>query len=147
MPATLVVVDMQQFFDAACDPNVIIGVTEEVIKARQQNANIILVEYAQCGRSHEGFSNLLKNYRRKARIRKWDDDGSAEIVRTLRRRGFEHRSLRLCGVNADCCVCATAKGLLERLGNTKIEIVKRACGWTNPFDWRMYIRHPNLKLV
>lgn len=147
MPATLVVVDMQQFFEAACNPNVIIGVTEEIIKARQASSDIVLVEYAGCGKSHEGFGQLLKNYRYKARIKKCDDDGSAEIVRTLRRRGFNDRHLRLCGVNADCCVCATVRGLLEKLDDSRIEVVKRACGWTNSFDWRMYIRHPNLRLV
>lgn len=147
MPATLVVVDMQSHFEAACDPDVIINVTEEIIKAKQHNAHILLVEYAGCGKSHEGFGQLLKNYRYKARIRKGDDDGSGEIIRALRRRGFNDRHLRLCGVNSDCCVCATTMGLLDKLSNTKIEVVKRACGTVNDFDWRMYIRHPNLRLV
>ena len=147
MSATLVVVDMQEYFDAACDPDVIIGVTKEILTARQKKSPIILLEYEGCGRSHEGFASLLRNYPFRARIRKGDDDGSLEIVRALRRRGFSHRRLRLCGVNADCCVCATAIGLLERLDRAKIEVVKDACGWEGSFDWRYYVRHPNLKLV
>jgi nicotinamidase-related amidase len=144
---TLIVVDMQAFFDTACDPDVIIGVTEEILEARRQKRAVILLEYDGCGRSHEGFANLLKNYPRKARIRKKDDDGSLEVIRTLRRRAFPDTRLRICGVNADCCVCATVWGLLCKLDHSQIEGVKKACGWENDFDWREYFRHPNLKLV
>lgn len=144
---TLVVVDMQAYFGAACEPNVIIGVTQEILDARQNKRAIILLEYEGCGRSHEGFADLLKNYPHKARIKKGDDDGSLEVIRTLRRRGFSGKYLRICGVNADCCVCATVLGLLAKLGDTRIEVVKKACGWENHFNWREYLRHPKLKLV
>jgi len=149
MSSTLVVVDMQEHFKSACNPDVIIGVTQEIILAKQKNTPIILLEYAGCGKSHEGFSSLLRNYPWKARVKKGDDDGSQEIVRAIRRRGFNDSALRLCGVNADCCVCATVTGLLKRLEDTQIEVVKEACGWecTARFDWRHYVRHPNLKLV
>jgi len=142
----LVVVDMQEFFEAACHPDVIIGVTQEIVLAKQKKFPIILLEYEGCGKSHDGFSSLLRNYPWKARVKKGDDDGSQEIVRAIRRRGFNDRKLRLCGVNADCCVFATVEGLLKRL-DTKIEVVKQACGWEYDFDWRQYLRHPNLKLV
>lgn len=144
---TLVVVDMQAHFGAACDPDVVIGVTQEILEAKQRKRAIILLEYRDCGKSHEGFAELLRNYPLKARIKKGDDDGSLEVIRTLRRRGFSDRYLRICGVNADCCVCATVWGLLSKLDDTRIEVVKRACGWENTFDWREYFRHPNLKLV
>jgi nicotinamidase-related amidase len=144
---TLIVMDMQECFEAACDPDVVIGVTKEIILAKERQSPIVLVEYAECGRSHEGFSSLLRGYPWKARISKWDDDGSAEIIRTLRRRNFDHHVLRLCGVNADCCVHATVTGLLERLEGTQLEVVKQACGWEGRFTWQEYVRHPNLKLV
>lgn len=147
MLSTLVVVDMQECFEAACYPSVIIGVTQEIVLARQKRSPIILLEYEGCGKSHEGFSSLLRNYPWKARIRKGDDDGSNEIIRVIRRRGFNNSTLRLCGVNSDCCVYATVEGLLKRLEDTKIEVVKEACGCEYGFDWRNYFRHPNLKLV
>lgn len=147
MPATLVVVDMQEAFEAACEPDVIIGVTQEILRTKQRGGAIIIVEYRDCGDTHSGFSKLLRNYPHKARIRKRDDDGSLEVLRTIRRRGFNDQWLRVCGVNSDCCVCATVIGLLERT-NANIDVVKEACGtFDQDFDWRSYIRHPNLELV
>lgn len=147
MPATLVVIDMQAAFDAACNPNVVIAVTEEIVAAKHKGAPIILVEYANCGPSHNGFYRLLRNYDKKSRIGKRDDDGSVEIIRAIRRRGFNDRWLRVCGVNADCCVAATVSGLLERLPGSHVDLVKSACGTFRKFDWRSYIRHENLTLV
>jgi len=149
MSATLVVVDMQGCFDAANNPNVVIGVTQEIMLAKQQNSPIVLLEYEGCGKSHEGFSNLLRNYPWKTRVKKTDDDGSAEVIKALRRRGFSNDKLRLCGVNTDACVYATAEGLLKKLSDSQIEVVKNACGCqvVGDVDWRKYLRHPNLKLV
>lgn len=148
MPATLVVVDMQQSFDAACDPDVVIGVTQEILFAKQKGGAVILVEYHNCGNTHSGFSRLLRNYPYKSRIRKRDDDGSQEVLRAIRRRGFNQQWLRICGVNADCCVYATIQGFLHRLPHAHIDVVKDACGtFDRKFDWRSYIRHPNLVLV
>jgi nicotinamidase-related amidase len=146
MRPTLIVVDMQYQFEASVDPNVVIGVTCEIVKAREYGSPIVVVEYEGCGRSHSGFLNLIRNYRRKAIIKKWDDDGSAEIIRTLKRRQFNPFHLRVCGVNSDACVLSTVQGLLAKLNQTEIEVVKQACG--PPINWRRhYARHPNLRLV
>ena len=147
MPATLVVIDMQEAFPAACDPNVIIGVTQEIVTTRTKGGAIILVEYQNCGPSHSGFYKLLKNYRHKSRIHKRDDDGSLEILRAIHRRGFNDKWLRVCGVNSDCCVAATIRGLLDRSPESHVDVVKSACGTFRNTDWRTYIRHANLKLV
>lgn len=147
-PATLIVVDMQECFDAASDPNTVIGVTQEILRAKERNSGIILLEYESCGHTHEGYSQLLKGYRRKSRVIKGGDDGSMEAVRAARRRGFNLDCLRVCGVNADCCVAATALGLLGRLRESRIEVVKEACGWSDrSFTWKKYPKHGNLYLV
>lgn len=147
-PATLIVVDMQEAFEAASDPNTVIGVTYEILQAKERNAGIILLEYEKCGRTHEGYSQLLKGYRRKSRVTKEDDDGSMEVVRAARRRGFNLAHLRICGVNADCCIAATVLGLLGRLRESRIEVVKDACGWdARSFTWKKYPKHSNLYLI
>lgn len=148
MPSTLVVVDMQPVFEASRHPDTIIAVTTEILAAKQKKWPIILVEYKGCGRTHGGFDALLRGYPRKARIGKWNDDGSAEVIRTLVRREFPYQTLRVCGVNTDCCVWATVHGLLNRLEKSKVEVVKRACNTLSKHhDWRTYLKHQNLKLV
>jgi len=147
-PATLVVVDMQNMFEAASDPNTVIGVAHEILQAKERNGGIILLEYEDCGRTHKGYSLLLKGYRRKSRITKGDDDGSVEVVRAARRRCFNLDHLRVCGVNADCCVVSTVLGLLGHLRESRIEVVKNACGWNaRKFTWDKYPKHNNLYLV
>lgn len=149
MPATLIVVDMQPDFSAANDPSVIVGVTREILEAKRKNSGIIFLEYSDTGRTHEGFSSLIRGYRHKARVTKDDDDGSLEVVKALCRRGFGKRTLRICGVNADCCVFDTVNGLLGRLDQVQIQVVKDACGseWSKDFDWRTFTKHPRITLV
>lgn len=146
---TLVVVDMQSTFKAALNIDVIVGVSREIVETKARNGAIIIVEYAGCDSTHQGILNLLAGYRDKARVIKRDDDGSAEILSVLRRRGFYGGHLRVCGVNTDCCVAATVDGLLSRDLGMRVDVVKSACEWAGKkrFDWRQYKRHPNLALV
>jgi nicotinamidase-related amidase len=149
MPATRLIIDMQPLFDAAEKTNVIVGVTAEIVRAMTEKAPIMVVEFAGCGETHQSILDLLKGYRLKARIGKLGDDGSMEITRALNRTGFSSRQLRVCGVNTNCCVEATVMGLVQRLPNSKIEVVKNACEWcgVGRYDWRRYFRHRNVKLV
>jgi len=148
MPTTLVVIDMQPEFEAANDPKCIVGVAKQIWMAQQQKWPIVLVEYSGCGETHDVFADMLKGYSSKARISKTDDDGSLEVVRCLRRRKFPHHRLRICGVNADCCVYETVEGLLYRLEKSHIELAKEACATEyGDIDWRRYLRHPRLSLV
>lgn len=147
MQPTLVIVDMQSEFEAAMNPDVVVGVTQEILKAKEYGSPIILLEYEGCGRSHHGFLNLLKNYRRKASVKKVDDDGSTEVIRTIRRRCFNPFHIRVCGVNSDACVQDTVVGLLHKLTHTKVEVVKQACGTAGLFSWRKFPKHRNLQLV
>lgn len=152
MPATLVIVDMQPHFVAANTPGVIVGVTREILEAKRRKSGIIFLEYKptdEMGRTHEGLFSLIKGYPHKARVTKDDDDGSLEVVKALRRRGFAKHTLRVCGVNTDCCVYETIVGLLDRLDRSKIEVVKDACEseWNRDYDWRSFTKHPRIKLV
>lgn len=148
MPSTLVVIDMQDDFEAANQPDCVVGVTKEILLAKQRRDNIVFVEYIGCSPTHNGLLDLLKNYSNKARIKKSEDDGSREIIKVLKRRNFRSKKLRICGVNADCCVWDTVFGLLKRLKGTQIEVVKDACGWSGyNQDWRTYFKDKNLRLI
>ena len=152
MPATLVIVDMQPKFVAANTPRVIVGVTREILEAKQRKSGIIFLEYnptCEMGRTHEGLFSLIRGYPHKSRVTKNEDDGSLSVVQAIRRRGFANRTLRVCGVNTDCCVYETIKGLLGRLERSRIEVVKDACDseWIKDYDWRSFAKHPRIKLV
>ncbi len=146
--STLVVIDMQPSFSSASEPRVVSGVTREIIYSKMKDEPVVFVEFVDCLPTYTSLLNLLKGYRKRSRIRKNDDDGSDEIINCLNRRGYHTDHLKVCGVNADCCVYDTVEGLLKKLPNTKIEVVKDACGWShaNP-AWNRYIKHPNLSLV
>ena len=151
MPATLVVVDMQPEFEAANEPNVLVAVAREILEAKRNKWPIVVVEYRggfNLAETHQGLRSLLKGYSKKARIGKDDDDGSMEVVRAIRRRKFNEKTLRICGVNTDCCVAATVNGLLGR-SQANLQIVKDACGWDRSFqfDWRHFYKHPRIRLV
>lgn len=145
---TLVIVDMQPVFKASKDPDTVIAVAAEIIQAKQNNHAIVVVEYGGSGKTHSGLSDLLKNYKHKSIISKHDDDGSKEVIRALNRRNFPMQTLRVCGVNTDCCVYETVIGLIQKLKKSQVEVVKKACNTENDnFSWRNYFRHPNLRLV
>lgn len=149
MPYTLVVVDMQSAFHAALKPSAIVGVTCEILAAKKLNRPVMLVEYAKCGPTLEPLAELLRGYPKKLRVTKPGDDGSRQVIRALQENKWPSKYLRVCGVNTDCCVWSTVEGLLEKLPDIRIEVVKNACEWTGTkkFDWRTYLRHPNLKLA
>ena len=149
MTPTLIVVDMQPEFDAALYPDVVVGVTLEIQAAVARKSAIVFVEYEDAGDTHRSLFKLAKGYRKKAQIIKYEDDGSSQIVRTIRRRDFDETHLRVCGVNTNACVQCTVDGLLRRLPDAKIEVVKEACGTCSygRYDWRKFTKHKNLKLV
>jgi len=148
MPSkTLVIVDMQPVFIASRNPETVIAVANEIMTAKMNNHAIIFLEYNLSGATYSGFQSLLKDYPHKSKIRKNGDDGSKEVIRALNRRNFPMQTLRVCGVNTDCCVYSTVYGLLELLSKTRIEIVKKACNSESTnLDWNDF-KHPNLRVV
>ena len=147
---TLVVVDMQPFFKAASYPEVVVGVTQEILAARSLRRPVIFLEYIGCEPTHYSLTGLLKGYALKARTRKDQDDGYREVESVLRRRGFGNDVFRVCGVNANYCVRSTAEGLAISFQSSKIHVVRRACG-TDSESWdgwpSDYCRYKNMRLV
>ncbi len=148
MPSTLVIVDMQEPFKAAMEMSVIVGVAAEIAVQRQHGGDIVFLEYKYMGETHRELTDLVKGYANKARVTKVDDDGSKELLKVVRRRGFWDQNFRVCGVNTDCCVWSTVEGILQRT-SAEVEVVKNACGTSlqKRLDWRTYLKHPKLNLV
>lgn len=148
---TLVVIDMQPNFKSACDIDTVIAVSNEIVSAKKNNFPVLFVEYKHkdCKKIHKGLIDLVGDYDKKFVVKKQRDDGSLEVIKAINMKNFPIKNLRVCGVNSDCCVWATVKGLLKSLDETQIEIVKKACNTDidRNFSWRKYFRHKNLRLV
>ena len=129
MSTTLIVVDMQEDFEASNEPAVVAGVCNQIFLAKQRRSGIVFLEYAGSERTHPGLLELVKGYPFVARAWKSNDDGSMEALREIRKRGFNESRLRVCGVNACYCVKDTAYGLLGR-SNAIVEIAAGACSCT-----------------
>jgi nicotinamidase-related amidase len=148
---TLVVIDMQPSFCSARDPDVVASVAREIIEAKSNHGSIIFLEYNSCFPTLKGLLNLARGYKKKYRLTKDDDDGSLEIFNHVKRHGdsINIQEFRVCGVNTDYCVLETVSGMLNKLPDSKIKLVKDACGTDGceKFNWRKFIKHKNLKLV
>lgn len=135
-PTTLVVVDMQRTFDSSLNPTAIVNVAKEIERAVKRNSGIVLVEYKDCDPTHNVFRELLQGYKHVATTRKNENDGSLQVIRTIRRRTFGQKKLRVVGVNSCHCVYGTVIGLLRWPG-IKVEVAKKgcACSCSNQKCW------------
>ena len=143
---TLVIIDMQTGFSAANAPETIAAVVHQVKLAKRRQAGIVVAEYdfderedsPVFGKTHNKIIEAIGNYKHVEFLIKRSDDGSKEIVEALRRKQFNQKRIRLCGVNTRCCVLATAAGypphnsggLLSKLSKSKIEVEFDACNCT-----------------
>jgi nicotinamidase-related amidase len=138
----LIVTDMQREFDASETPEVIAACIREIKRAKKRKALILLVEYASRYYSDNGMSDtqdeildVLEGYPHCITVSKKIDDGSAQIMKVLKRVGIPKR-FKVCGVNTDCCVRSTVNGLTAKLPEgTQITLIADACNSScSPFD-------------
>lgn len=148
MPATRVIIDMQEDFSAACRPEVICGVKKEIEIAILENAPIIIVEYIDCGKTRKEIIDLVDCLDLAVKVKKSGDCGTRVVLNAIKKNKFPSDHIRVCGVNTDWCVRETVNGLLRSLKETKIELVKSACGDNNVYyNWEYFTKHQNLELV
>jgi nicotinamidase-related amidase len=117
---TLLVVDMQDCFNAANSPRLIKKVSESIKKAIKDRAHIIFLEYLDSGTTHTVLKSLVKNYQKAHFVIKRGDDGSEEVRHTLRSNRIRTKNFKVTGVNTDCCVQRTVAGLVTLIPDSKI---------------------------
>lgn len=127
MSYTLVVIDMQRHFDASNKLSVQKDIAKQIKKAIKERAGIIFVEYAGCGLTHSVLTDLAENYERGYTIKKYNDDGSAEVLDCLTDNKLPKSRIKICGVNTPYCVKSTAIGLSEELPKSKLQIISKSC--------------------
>jgi nicotinamidase-related amidase len=125
MPYTLVVVDFQYEFKASRKRKTIEACKNAIIKAINDEAVIVFLEYIGCGRTMKSLFNLVDTYESVHFIRKVGCDGSLEIKVIENMLATEH--FRVCGVNTDACVEETVLGLNSEYPEAVIEVLEQAC--------------------
>lgn len=131
IPYCLVVIDMQEAFDAANDPQTIHNVKQLINKAKDDLADIIILEYYPKwhGHTHKEILELIDGYEFGRTLVKSEDDGSEAILDS----GYTNTFFLLCGVNTAACVARTACGMSELFPQSQIDIDFGACN--QPAEW------------
>lgn len=127
MNYTLVIIDMQSIFAAANDKRVIDNCRQQIKKAIKDNAGIIFVEYFGGGKTISSLKQLVTGYKRTTTTIKRDNNGSTEIHRALKRRRFNSKNIKVCGVNTDYCVLETVEGLSYLNKIPSIKVISGSC--------------------
>ena len=151
---TLVIVDMQPHFDAACDTRTQQEIIKLIKEAKSNGDYIIVLEYdlSDWGAHDEvlTFDNI------RSAIGTYDDyflgikdvdDGSLIVDEIVRDNHLQTNDMIVCGVNAHACVKATALGLANRFQS--VTVVGKACNdpYKDPFRWAQIYKRPNLQLI
>lgn len=146
---TLVIVDMQsQGFPLA--RSAMRGVKEEVRLAMQRDWHIIVVEFdLECaGETDSDLLEIMAGYAKRHQVKKAHEDGSREVVEYCAEQGLPTNLFRVVGVMTDVCVAQTSFGLVGRLSDSSVEVVKSACACAfSRYDWNSFPSHERLRLV
>lgn len=130
---TLAIIDIQnEFLDRFISfkkstERLIKNIKSEIEKAKNDNADILFVEYSGYGKSIKQLLDLTKNYPRTFYVKKSNDDGSTEIKKHILTHKLHVNNIKICGINTEYCVYYTVTGLIRAMKKSHIEIVADAC--------------------
>ena len=148
----LVIIDMQDRYEASRGRVVQRAVAREILAARQKNWWIMVLEFGGTiphSPTHPTLTELLKGYTLcLSPLIKYECDGSKLVKSTCCKRLVNPKRFRVCGVNIGGCVHATVDGLVTEFGQAVIEVVKKACNCTAPDQsWQHFMQHPRLAVI
>ncbi len=123
---TLVIIDVQPKFDGSRNERMLRGVKAEVIKAKDLNNPIIVVEYKDWGPTCPSIRKVIGDYWRACTITKLKTGGAKEVNSVLRNM-LDGHNIRICGIYTDVCVLATVRGLNRSKNINSIKVVEDAC--------------------
>jgi hypothetical protein len=127
MSYTLVIVDMQENFDSVLGNVVRANCRREISKAINDNAAILVLEYHCSGETVRDIRSMVDGYRRCWTASKYMDDGSNKVEELVYAHRLAKAHIKVCGVNTDCCVRQTVRGLTSRFPRSKIDVIADAC--------------------
>jgi nicotinamidase-related amidase len=127
----LCVIDMQPFFDAARNLQLIDKVIDQIIVSIKRKEHILIVTYDRCGETDHRILNAVDGYKHVKYVTKKNDDGSPEIVKTLEKFTLtDKETIKVCGVNTWACVKQTYTGLAHKLPDSTIVVLENLCRGT-----------------
>lgn len=149
MNKALVMIDMQEGFDASNKIAVQIECQKLIKYAISKNMPVIVLEYAGqrwYGRTHDCLTSLYQNYSKYKLLKKRDDSGAIQVHNYLKKNYKNLSDIIVCGVNIDACVLETVAGLSLRGYN--VNVVKKACNTDNYYrSWSHFRGMANTKIV
>lgn len=110
-PYCLCVIDMQPRFPASQDPATIQACLNHVQTAMDDGAFIVIAQYTTYGKTDRRIVDLVSDYRNAGYCHASQDSKADSVMRLLNRNNVQTKEFRVCGVNLEACVYATAYGL------------------------------------
>lgn len=154
---TLVIIDMQPFFQAAKgNKKLHRQIKKAMDHAMRLGNHIMFVWIPSCGPVSRTLKAYLREYSNVSYVPKINQDGGREVLEALPNK----TNLRFCGVNTDQCVQDTVMTVSKHYPKRyKIEVISDGCATykfiSNPK--KSYIRHahalkmmggrPNIKII
>lgn len=144
---TLIVIDMQPAFGNSNNKRLLRNCAKEIENAIAAKNAVILVEYLGWGSTHQYLFEMLLGYSRFQLIKKYEDDGSDEIIDCIKNNKLK-APFRICGVNLDWCVKQTTISLAKKLPRRKVHVIQSACRpLKKKYNWNQFTKHKNIQIV
>ncbi len=143
--AVLVVVDMQDYFEASMHPATLAAVKEEILLAVRNGDFIVVLEVDGCAPTQKEVMAELNGYNHYSVMVKRFADGSEEVLRACQDKGVVPVEFKVVGVNTDCCVSGTVANLSHKVPQSQIVVIAKACNtFGNKNNWRCFPTAPNI---
>jgi hypothetical protein len=126
-PYALIIIDMQEQFDASRDKNTIRTIQKMITDAKRDGAFIIIAHYMRCGQTRPEIRKMIQGYPYADSCYSNQDDKSQAIYTKLLRYGIQTDIFKICGVNTEACVMSTIFGLTDLYPNTHILVSFNGC--------------------
>jgi len=120
---TLVIIDMQDFFDRIPKDHLIQNMCDLIRHARRQRWGIMLVEFDRYGPTTQRLMDALGEYDHVAIVKKNCDDGGEEVIQCLDSNPQWSRHCLVCGIYGDACVRETVCGMYNADPLVEIDVV------------------------
>ncbi len=138
VPATLVVVDMQDYYLEGCTSRdrdqLLEAARQEIARAHAQGWSVVFLEYVmdgyELGNTNESLTSPLQGYSLTATVVKSTWDGSSALLKACREQCFPINRFRVLGVFTHQCVLSTVAGLRLLQPDCTVEVATAAC-WPN----------------
>lgn len=127
----LVVIDMQECYVKKYQKKLIANAVKEIRKAKKKKWVIFVVEIKGGGATIQPIEDEMYGYELAIRVKKTMPSGAVVLKKHFNHLSLQLKEIVVCGVYTDCCVKHTVHGLLKKLKEPIIKVIKKACSNRN----------------